>query len=289
VLVNPTAAEIAAAISAANAAANPPRCSARLCRLPDLAQRILAEPAGVVEDDGGAVANSYGYRCETSWVLAAWWTHPSGDLHVRITGGRTDCRHASHGAGNGCAALGVTGWVAVYPDRAGQLAQRRIGRCRAALARLATSEHEAWYAERERLYAEREAALATIRQCSPLADQYAPAEAERQRCEAELAALGPQPTDDSRRLLQPLLVAVGADGSLLIADHLERPSLVQVAVRDATTGVRHHITVPPKFAHPARKTYQRIVGRGGKAALVHEAIAWTFELAGAEYAPAVQA
>ena len=102
-----------------------------------------------------------------------------------------------------------------------------------------------------------------------------------------LDRIGPEGSDD-RLLIGTWARHLGAaaPNGLLIADHATRPKVVQVVVRDSTTGQRHHITVPPKFATPASKTYQRL---GSSAARVHAAVAWTFSLEPAAYAPSVEA
>ena len=113
--------------------------------------------------------------------------------------------------------------------------------------------------------------------------------ARRDRIARLLDRVGPEGSDDRLAILpwSRHLSAVRVDGSaLLIADHPTRPKVVQVVVRDATTGQRHHITVPPKFATPASKTFQRL---GSEVARIHAAVAWTFALTPAKYAPLVEA
>lgn len=112
--------------------------------------------------------------------------------------------------------------------------------------------------------------------------------ARRDRLARLLDQVGPEGEDDRlaiRSVPDRHLVAASPEG-LLIGNHATRPKVVQVVVRDATTGQRHHITVPPKFATPASKTYQKL---GSSAARVHAAIAWTFDLAPAAYAPNIEA
>jgi hypothetical protein len=59
-------------------------------------------------------------------------------------------------------------------------------------------------------------------------------------------------------------------------------TIIQVVVRDSTTGLRHHLTVPPRFARPLEpgETPQD---------RIQAAIAWTFDLEPREYAPTVEA
>jgi hypothetical protein len=275
---NPTREALLCSIARANSNANPSRARTRLCSLPNsIAAEILSSPEGVEEEDGGAVANSYKYGCETSYVIAAWWTDGAGRRHVRIDGRRTDCRHASHGNGNGTSRAGRAGaWTAVFPERATKLAQAHRARCRAAIARLGIDPGEVWHAEFQRL--ERE--MWTARQSGGVASP------EYIAVESALAAhRAAQPTDTARTISGAVLLAASPEG-LLIGDRRERPTTVQLVVTDSTTGHRHQITVPPKFGRPESKTWQRL---GNDAARVHAALAWTFALEPAQYAPQVTA
>src|SRR6185312_6775238 len=109
----------------------------------------------------------------------------------------------------------------------------------------------------------------------------------RERLQRLIERLGPEGQDDRLAILaRDRHLAAAAGNGLLVADHPTRPKVVQVVVRDTTTGQRHHITVPPKFATPSSKTYQSL---GSSAARVHAAVAWTFALKPGRYAPAVEA
>ena len=145
VLVNPKPKQIEAALAAADVQANPPKAKARTCHFPaDLAKKIRNCKEGIYEDDGGAVANSYKYTAETSHVLAAWWTSGNGTRYVRIIGGRTQARKASHGSGNGCPHCSCTPWAAVFTLRAMELSM--AGMNRALLAILRCGEWPHWNA-----------------------------------------------------------------------------------------------------------------------------------------------
>lgn len=234
VVINPTREQLVAAFVAANDNANPPRSRQRTCRLPEsLIDDILTETEGLYEDDGGGVANSYGYRATTSRVGAVWYTAADGRKHVRVCGDRVSIsgRHVSYLFGANC----EPGWAAVYPTRAARANYLQFERAKKAIDRV-----------------------------------------------------GPAGDDDRLQIFHPLPVAVSEQG-VLVADHATRPRVVQVVVRDTTTGQRHHITVPPKFATPTSKTYQKIVAKDGKRGLIHAAIAWTFNLTPAQYAPALEA
>lgn len=114
------------------------------------------------------------------------------------------------------------------------------------------------------------------------------AERRRERLARLLEEVGPEGDDDrlAIRSAYDRHLAAACDGGLLVSDHATRPRVVQVVVRDSTTGRRHHITVPPKFATPSSKTYQKL---GSSAARVKAAVAWTFSLAPSEYAPTCEA
>lgn len=59
--------------------------------------RVLSEDHGCRQADGGGVANSYGYRAETSILAYAWYTRGDGSKVVRIAAGRCSVsgRHVS--------------------------------------------------------------------------------------------------------------------------------------------------------------------------------------------------
>ena len=73
---------------------------------------------------------------------------------------------------------------------------------------------------------------------------------------------------------------------VILSDDLARPRLVQVVVRDPSTGFRHHLTVPPRFGNPHTKTFQNL---RTSAARIQAALAWTFGIKPEEYAPALEA
>ena len=77
-------------------------------------------------------------------------------------------------------------------------------------------------------------------------------------------------------ILTPYTFDISGTGSLLS---------VQVVVRDPSTGHRHALTVPPRFAHPRSKRY----GHLGERERIHAAIAWTFNLRAADYRPDIAA
>jgi len=72
---------------------------------------------------------------------------------------------------------------------------------------------------------------------------------------------------------------------VILTDDLARPRLVQVVVRDPSTGFRHHLTVPPRFGNPKTKTFRML---GSSAARIQAALAWTFGLKPEAYAPALE-
>ena len=73
---------------------------------------------------------------------------------------------------------------------------------------------------------------------------------------------------------------------VILSDDLTRTQLVQVVVRDPSTGFRHHLTVPPRFGNPRAGTFR---GLGTDRARIRAALAWTFGLKPEEYAPALEA
>lgn len=100
---------------------------------------------------------------------------------------------------------------------------------------------------------------------------------------AELTArFGEAGSDDRLQVRSPYAVADAGDRGLIVTDNPFRPRVVQVVVTDATTGLRHHLTVPPRFG-------KRLAAGESAADRVLAAIAWTFGLAAAQYAPAVEA
>ncbi len=99
--------------------------------------------------------------------------------------------------------------------------------------------------------------------------------------QAALDRIGPAGDDDRVHIRTPLRVCRSREG-LLITDHPTRPRVVQVVVRDSTTGRRHHLTVPPRFGMPLADG-ERPCDR------VHAALAWTFGLRPDQYSPEIQA
>jgi hypothetical protein len=59
-----------------------------------------------------------------------------------------------------------------------------------------------------------------------------------------------------------------------------------LVVRDATSGERHVLRVPPKFGKRTSKTRQTLLEQGGATALVAGALAWTFGRKAGDYRPA---
>lgn len=136
--IDPSVTQLTEAIERANRDATY-RARTRTCDLghaPSLAEKILAEPAGHIEDDGGGVAKSYQYPAETSYVLAVWYTDRRECKHVRIAGKRVAARSSSYGRSNGAGHIRSDGWAAVYPERAAKLQSCRIDRCRKAIERV---------------------------------------------------------------------------------------------------------------------------------------------------------
>lgn len=65
-----------------------------------------------------------------------------------------------------------------------------------------------------------------------------------------------------------------------------------LVVRDASSGERHVLRVPPRFGSTRSATWKRYLdesGTGDADGLIHEAVAWTFGLRPQEYSPGVQA
>lgn len=99
--------------------------------------------------------------------------------------------------------------------------------------------------------------------------------------EAALDRIGEQGDDDAVQIRTPYRICKSLLGTI-IADHPTRPDIVQVVVRDATTGQRHHLTVPPRFGRAVRKpetAHSRC----------QAAIAWTFGIPASQYKPRKQA
>lgn len=209
-------------------------------------------------------------------------------------------------------------WISEHVGQAtaAELARVRGPReCLAAMDRVGPAEHAEWYTEEARLRRERDrllpadahrhadsawdrakARIAAV--CDPREHSWLGAEElHHQAClaaqwlayapaaDAYTAHLANQPADDRRRIERPYLVAKSRDG-LVIADRREDPREVQVVVRDATTGQRHCIPVPPVFGRVGSGHWRRL---RTDAARVRAAVAWTFALPAEEYRPAVEA
>lgn len=66
---------------------------------------------------------------------------------------------------------------------------------------------------------------------------------------------------------------------------------VFLVVRDATSGERHVLRIPPRFGSTRSATWKRYVddrGCGNTDGLIHAAVAWTFGLKPEEYSPAIE-
>ena len=113
-------------------------------------------------------------------------------------------------------------------------------------------------------------------------------ERSQERLQSVLERLGPPGEDDRVNLnLRQTLIRAHVPGlGVILSDNRVRTELVQVVVRDPSTGFRHHISIPPRFGNPRTKTYQRL---GNARARVHAALAWTFGMKPEEYAPALEA
>jgi len=101
--------------------------------------------------------------------------------------------------------------------------------------------------------------------------------------DAVLDAVGPQGEDDAVQIREPYLICDSLLG-VVIGDHPTQPTIVQVVVRDSTTGQRHHLTVPPRFGRPLNSAKHETSYDRCRAA-----IAWTFGIAPSQYRPTVQA
>jgi hypothetical protein len=80
------------------------------------ARQIADEAEGILQIDGGGVANSYRYRAETSSLVACWWTTGDGRKLILIAGQRVTARASSRGSAGGVARVtgtpeeAVRGW-----------------------------------------------------------------------------------------------------------------------------------------------------------------------------------
>jgi hypothetical protein len=103
-----------------------------------------------------------------------------------------------------------------------------------------------------------------------------------------LERVGPEGEDDRVNLnLQRAVVRAHVPGlGIILSDNGVRTRLVQVVVRDPSTGIRHHLSVPPRFGNPRTKTFQ---GLRTAEARIHAAVAWTFGMKPDEYAPTLEA
>jgi len=93
------------------------------------------------------------------------------------------------------------------------------------------------------------------------------------------------PADDFRMRFARLLAARSPDG-LILVDRFQQPRVVELVVRCPSTGQRHHIGVPTRFADPQTATFHRLQTDANR---VHAAAAWTFGLRPSEYQPLVEA
>jgi hypothetical protein len=87
VFINPTPAELAAALVEATDTANY-RARERKVAHPNGMRVFDNEPEGIWWADGGGVPNSYGYSTGSSAVGYAWWTDEHGNRHVRVVARR---------------------------------------------------------------------------------------------------------------------------------------------------------------------------------------------------------
>lgn len=87
--VNPSVGQLEEAVRTATETANS-GARARLARLlaADDIRRVLAEPMGWMQADGGGVPNSYNNPASTSCVSVVWFTDHRGNKHVRVRGRR---------------------------------------------------------------------------------------------------------------------------------------------------------------------------------------------------------
>ena len=88
VLINPTEAQLAAALVQATAIANY-RARERKVNAPNGLRVFNSnEPEGIWWTDGGTVPKAYDYPAATSAVGYAWWTDPLVNGHIRVVGQR---------------------------------------------------------------------------------------------------------------------------------------------------------------------------------------------------------
>jgi hypothetical protein len=100
--------------------------------------------------------------------------------------------------------------------------------------------------------------------------------------------IGPPGEDDRVNLnLRWALLSAHVPGlGVILSDLSSRTQLIQVVVRDPSTGFRHHISVPPRFGNPRTKTFREL---RTPEARIHAAVAWTFGMKPDEYEPALEA
>lgn len=181
-------------------------------------------------------------------------------------------------------------WLAEYapcPDQWELDAIHTPASTRRFLAEYAQAEHDGWYAEQERLEREERRLYDAWSETADGSEEdrlaralYEAAKKSRQEHSRT------QPTDDATRIARPYLIADGGDLGMIIADRKHCPGRVQVAVCDATTGTRHHITVPERFGAVGSEFFRRLRTPENR---VRAAIAWTFDLTAEEYHPEIEA
>jgi len=88
ILVNPTEAQLAAALVQAAAIANHRARERKVSPPNGLRVFNRNEPEGLFWTNGGTVPKAYEWPAATSAVGYAWWTDPHGNGHVRIVGRR---------------------------------------------------------------------------------------------------------------------------------------------------------------------------------------------------------
>jgi len=131
-------------------------------------------------------------------------------------------------------------------------------------------------------------------------DQVGPAGEQAQADEARYFAVWDDAPSSTRRNVARIDTIDVAPGytAALVTRHVVtfyqrslRSSQVEcvLVVRDATSGERHLLRVPPKFGSYRSKTRTRLLESGGPRALIHAAIAWTFDQRPEEYHPDVAA
>ena len=87
-----------------------------------LADQVMRKKAGLIEHDGGGVANSYGYRAESSAIGIAWSTRADRVKVVRMAGARVGCsgRHVTSmnlGTRSQQAKIAAAGMHVILTDR----------------------------------------------------------------------------------------------------------------------------------------------------------------------------